>query len=238
MTDIPAEAQSSKPEKPTGNSLRRLVWLGLGAIVLGGIGLVVLNQLGVSKELVLEWVNLLIAFLETRPLLLLLSIAILPGFSFPLSPLVIIAGGVIGERFGFWYAWFSIQAAVGVCCTWSYFAAAYPLRGVIRRMLQNAKFELPDFSAKGGYWKPAIIVRATPGIPFAFQNFSLGVLRVPFRDYLIISFLVQCFYVTGFIMSGQAFLSGNIKLLLMGIAILVVVGILIQKFRKSLIKHK
>ncbi len=223
----------SESPKPSPFSLGILV----GGILFAGFAALVaaffLYRYGFDLQWAMEQVRGILAFLEDRPLWLLGAIATLPGLGFPISPLLVLGGGVLARVYGIWASLALIHLAVWLCFSWSFFLAAYPLRGVVRAGLKYARIELPELSGRGQL-QTALIIRATPGIPFAFQNVVLGVLRVSWVPYLIISICVNLFYVTGFVLFGEAFLSGNVKLMLVAVVIIVAVALGIKAFyRKS-----
>lgn len=166
-------------------------------------------------------------FLEKRPLLLFFGIMILPGMAFPLSPLLILGGVVFGAYFGVVGAVLVTQVAVCICMCWNYFAIAYPLRDLVERLVRRSDKPLPDLTGRGAK-QVIFLVRAAPGVPFIVQNATLGLLRVPFVPYIIISTLVSICYTTGFVVSGKAVMDGNIALLGAGLVLLIAAGLLIR----------
>jgi uncharacterized membrane protein YdjX (TVP38/TMEM64 family) len=67
-----------------------------------------------------------------------------------------------------------------------------------------------------------VLLRVTPGIPFPVQNYLLGLARVSFGRYLLISFAIQGPLNAAFIIFGEALLSGKGKVAFYGISAILV----------------
>ncbi|MGJ3243119.1 MAG: TVP38/TMEM64 family protein [Opitutales bacterium] len=216
------------PTSPSPGGLRLksrwLLLLILAGVLIGGAAVAWLWSMGVRLADVRDWAVAILDYLGERPLLLFAAILILPGFSFPISPLLVLAGAVFGERYGLGWAVLICIGTVSLCMAWTWWACAYPLRGLIQTLLRARGWSLPEVSERR-MLQVAFLVRATPGIPFAIQNAVLGVMRMPFRPYILVSVAVQAVYTTGFVLSGEALFSGNLKLVVAGLAILVVASL-------------
>jgi uncharacterized membrane protein YdjX (TVP38/TMEM64 family) len=79
-----------------------------------------------------------------------------------------------------------------------------------------------------------LVFRITPGIPFFLQNYVLGLARVPFRTYFIVSLLAQTAWTFGFVISGGAIFEGNFGLAITGCCLLTVATLITQSVRKRL----
>lgn len=226
---------SSAPE-----GFRRVRNLGIllvaGGLV-GALGLGLLYRAGVTPEMAFALLERILQYLQDRPLLLFLGTALLPGLGMPSSPFIILSGVVYSERFGLVGAVALTQLAISICMTWTYFAVAYPLRSLMERILKYVKIPIPDLSRKG-YREIIFIVRATPGLPFVFQNTLLGLLKVPLVPYLLISFAVSVLYVAGFVVFGKALIEGSFTLVMAAVVILVVAGLGIRTLLRRRQKSK
>lgn len=163
----------------------------------------------------------ILQFLEERPASLILAMAVLPGLGFPISPLLIFTGAVLGARYGMINTCLLILLAQAICSIWTYYLSAGPLRGIFQRYVLR-KRELPPLSGQNA-WRIASIIRITPGIPYALQNIALGVMGLPFRIYMIVSIPIQSLYSIGFIIGGGAMFKGRFGLALTALIFLVAV---------------
>lgn len=163
----------------------------------------------------------LILFLEQNPSALILSLAILPGIGVPISPILILFGAVLGPRYGLFVTCLIGALAQAVCATWTYYLSAGPLRGLLQRTILRRR-PLPTLTEQNA-WRIGLILRITPGIPYALQNVALGVMGLPFRIYMAVSIPIQSVYASAFIIGGGAIFNGRFGLALTAGIILVAV---------------
>jgi uncharacterized membrane protein YdjX (TVP38/TMEM64 family) len=64
------------------------------------------------------------------------------------------------------------------------------------------------------------------------QSYILGLAEVPFRLYMVVSWLCITPWVTAFIVLGKGIFQGNFKLLLYGVGVIVAVSAAIHMVRK------
>ena len=151
-------------------------------------------------------------------------------YPLPLSPFLLLAGALFTNRYG-------IPAAIALCYSamvlsmiWTYFVSAYPMRKLFEKMvaLFSDKFpEIPEAHKS----KVAMIIRITPGIPFFLQNYFLGVSRVPFGKYLLISMLIQALYTPAFVVGGGAIFEGKAGLAIAAVSIFIILAIVLHWLR-------
>lgn len=235
--------QSTQPEHPLWRralivmgrypQLRRLGWL---AALLLGIMLLLVWRYGIGPDDLVAWGLAGLAWLRERPIWLLLAIAILPGLPVPAGPLLILAGAVLTPRFGVLPAILMTWLALACNMAWTYWVAAGPARRQVDRLLRLLDVRLPVLSASNA-WRLALLIRVTPAIPMFVQNLSLGFLRVPFRIYLPVSVLVQLIYVAGFVVFGESLQSGNARLALIAVGLVVAAVVVTGYLRERLGKR-
>ena len=201
-------------------------------MVLFGIsGAYAMVVMGISPGDIKTFVNVVIERISDYPVLVYLSILIVGGLPLPLSPFLILAGALFSKRYGIPTALVLCYSAMVLNMIWTYFLSAYPMRKVFEKILAmfSSKFpEIPDEHKS----KIAIIIRLTPGIPFFLQNYFLGVSRVPFGKYIVISMGIQAMYTTAFVVGGGAIFEGKAGLGIAAICIFIIIGIVVQWLRK------
>jgi uncharacterized membrane protein YdjX (TVP38/TMEM64 family) len=175
------------------------------------------------------------AYLEAHPMLLVLVIATLPGIGFPLSPLLILFGIVMGPRFGLPVTCLIGIAATSVCSIWTYVLASGPLRVFLKTHLLK-KWALPELSDRSAL-RLGLIIRITPGIPYPVQNVALGVMGMRFKTYLLASIPAQSLYTIGFIVTGGALFKGQAGLAITGVLFLIVIILITRMLRKRTTSH-
>ena len=179
------------------------------------------------KEPVLNWCR-------SNPVALFAAIAILPGFGFPASPLLILAGAVWGSDLG---SCLIAIAATALNMTWTYAAAAGPARRLISRILGSRWDKWKDMDRRN-LLKLTLLLRITPGVPLFIQNYTLGLLAVPFASYLLISVLINGLFVIGIVLTGGAIFEGQIGLLILGISLLIAASVALKMIRRRLAATK
>lgn len=174
------------------------------------------------------------AYLEAHPWALVLAVASLPGFGVPSSPLLILSGVVLGPIYGIPLALLITIGAQAFCTAWTYALAARPLRSVLKKLFFSRR-PLPDLHPNRAI-QLGLLLRLTPGVPYALQNIVLGLVGMRFYPYLLVSVPTTAIWATGFVLTGGAIFEGRIGLAITGLAILVALGIttriLTQKFKK------
>lgn len=181
------------------------------AVLLIGLSLAILflwrSGILPEKEVLLGWVDATRSYLEGQPSALVLALAILPGLGAPISPLLILFGIVLGPIYGLPLTCCIGIAAQSICTAWTYFLASGPLRGFLQKTLLRNR-TLPEITP-GNAAKIGFMIRIAPGFPYGLQNVVLGVLKMRFSTYLLVSIPVQSIYTVGFITTGGAFFEGN-----------------------------
>jgi uncharacterized membrane protein YdjX (TVP38/TMEM64 family) len=160
------------------------------------------------------------SFLGENPWALILVMATLPGLGFPSSPVLVLFGVVMVPQFGMPTAVALAIAAQSLCSIWTYALAAGPLKELLLRYVLR-KRTLPEIS-EHKLIRLGLILRLTPGIPYALQNIAIGILGMRFRDYLFVSIPTTSLWTAGFVMTGGALFKGQLGWTMTGLMILVV----------------
>ena len=188
----------------------------------------------IDFERILEFFSDLNTQLAQHPLILMASLAILPGIGFPISPLLILFGTSLTPQYGLVTTCLLGVAMQSLCTTWSFVMAAGPFKNWLTKWL-NQHYTLPTLQNKGAI-TATLLIRLAPGFPYALQNIILGLIGVSLKTYLLISIPITALITCTFIVSGAAIIQANTKHLVVGFAILllVVLGLRIgaKKFKK------
>ncbi|MGZ0654336.1 TVP38/TMEM64 family protein [Coraliomargarita sp. W4R53] len=160
------------------------------------------------------------AFLEANPWALIAALATLPGLGFPISPVIVLFGVVLAPIYGMPATLALAIGAQSLCTIWTYALAAGPLRGLLTTYVLRHR-ELPNMS-EGNAVRLGLILRLTPGIPYALQNIVLGILGMRFRPYLLVSIPTTSVWTAGFVITGGAIFKGQIGWAITGVVILIV----------------
>lgn len=171
-------------------------------------------------EIIENYWQLFRNFLLLNGFWLFVSIAILPGFILPCAPLLLLAG-IWGTEFGVAQACLYSVLALTINLIWTYWFAYGPGRKIVNRLLKIFKYEIPELPSQNlNQW--AVILRLTPGIPFIFTNYGLGLLKMPFVKYMLISTPIISITDCGFVLASAGIFGGSWKYIWGGISILII----------------
>ncbi len=208
------------------------LWIALGiAAVVGIIGLYLLWQSGYTLDTFKSQLDTLTSTIAQYPVAIYIAILLIGGLPLPLSPVLIIGGGVFTELYGLPTSLLICYSAMVLNMLWTYVLARYPLRSLIAKLISRFSDKIPELPDEHKF-KAALIIRITPGIPFFLQNYFLGFSAIPFKQYILISCLIQAFYTSGFVISGGAIFEGKTGLAIAGISILIVLSLVFSWLRK------
>jgi len=208
-----------------------LVLVGGVFFIFGLLYLAYLTSIQIWGQSAHEWLTkmwgLIRAELVSNGLLLFLAIAILPGLILPVAPLLGLAGLWGGEN-GPWLSCFYCVLALFGNLSWTYWLARGPARNLLFKILSRTRFSMPESTPKNiTEW--ALILRLTPGVPFIFTNYALGLLGMAFVPYLSVSLPVLAFTACGYVLAFAGIFGGGWKYLWTGSCI-IIVSILLGRF--------
>jgi uncharacterized membrane protein YdjX (TVP38/TMEM64 family) len=104
----------------------------------------------------------------------------------PALPLTLLGGVAFGPVWG--TVWVSIGATTGAAL--AFLAARYAMRGAVARWVAgNQRLSRIDAAVGEHGWRLLMVTRLVPLFPFNLQNFAYGLTRIPFRTFLVISWL-------------------------------------------------
>jgi len=161
------------------------------------------------------------------------AMAVLPAFGFPLLPFALAAGPVFVPVLGTVGVCACAIAAVSLNVALSYALAATALRPPVQWLLQRLGYALPD-GYRHNAWLLTLLVRVAPALPFWTQSYLLGLVRVRFVAYLVVSSLVPAGYLTGAIVFGDAMLQRKTGAAFFAASLLLFVGAGIYLLRRRL----
>ena len=227
-----ARAMSTSEGAPEG---KKLPWLKLavGAVVLGGVALLVLRGVDVrgAIERGMEWIR------DAGPVVFFAAMAVLPGLGVPSLTFMLTAGPAFGDQLGMPLVVALSLAAMTFNLVVTYALARRALRPFLERTLLRLGYKVPEVD-DGDLTGLAIVMRVTPGIPYFVQNYTLGIVGVPLVRYLLISCLVTWVYGTGFVLFGDALLHGKGKMAFLAVSFLVVAVVITHTLRRRYAKKK
>lgn len=197
-----------------------LVALGLGAVVAGGLGLLLLREIGVNAAL--GWLAEAWERLQSAPPIVFFgAMALLTVFPVPLSPFYIVAGPI----FGILPSLLWIPPAIVLNNLIAHTLTTSFLRPWLQRIVTKRGHSIPTFKSKREQNLFIAMVRITPGFPYFLQSLVLGLAGVDRLRFLVISISVHMIYVVGFVVLGRSAFDGEYGVALAAIALIVVVSV-------------
>jgi uncharacterized membrane protein YdjX (TVP38/TMEM64 family) len=224
--------------QPSENKTSRLLRNGLLLLIPGMISALTVFLLWQAHPDPAYWRGLFDHFLnllKDNPWALVAAVATLPGIGFPISPLLVLFGIALAPRYGMVTTCALGILAQSLCTTWTYLLASGPLRDILKRIVSRHR-ELPELT-DGNALRLCLILRITPGIPYALQNVVLGIVGMRPKPYLFVSIPITALWTIGFIVTGGAIFEGRAGLAIAGILLLIVLVILTKMLRKRTVKN-
>jgi uncharacterized membrane protein YdjX (TVP38/TMEM64 family) len=215
------------PEEPRERRKLPLVKLALAAAALAAAALFVLR--GVDyRSLGLQG---LAAIRDAGPWAFFAATAVLPAFGAPLSAFTLVAGEAFSRQMTLAGVVAAAVVAIAVNLAFTYWLARYALRPLLSRLTGRYGYTIPRVTRENAL-SVSLVLRLTPGPPFFMQSYILGLAEVPFRLYMVVSWLCILPWTIAFIVLGKGIFNGNFKLVVYGVGVIVVATIVVHWIRK------
>jgi uncharacterized membrane protein YdjX (TVP38/TMEM64 family) len=136
------------------------------------------------------------------------AFAILPAFGVPLSLFTFTVAPTFASQIGL--GWVIVFSALSLLfnVALSYWLARYALHPVIEALVKRLGYKLPRVEPDE-HVALAIMLRVVPGPPYAVQSYILGLAKVRFFPYMIVSFIGQFGWTLAAIFFGDALMKGG-----------------------------
>lgn len=165
------------------------------------------------------------------------AMAVLPTVAVPISLFTIVAGEAFAPQMGLGAVIAVALVVLAVNLALTYWVARYAARPLLTRLLLRYGYKVPRVTRDNAL-AVTLVMRLTPGIPYAVQGYVLGIAEVPFGLYMLVSWLFQVPWAVGFIVLGQGLLKGNFAVAAKGLGVIVVVAVLVHWLRKKYAKRE
>jgi uncharacterized membrane protein YdjX (TVP38/TMEM64 family) len=213
-----------------------IVKLVIAAVVLGIIGLFVLREVGIA--LLVAWLDQFIALIrDLGPAVFFTAMALLPAAGAPLSAFNLVAGEAFAPQMTMPGVIVTVAAAIAVNLALTYWLARYALRPMLTRLVARYGYAIPRLKPDNTL-TVTMLVRLTPGPPFFLQSYLLGLAEVPFRLYMIVSWLAVLPLALSVVLLGKAAREGNVGKIAVVIGLIVVAVTVVQIVRRKIAKRE
>jgi len=215
------------PEEPRERRKVPLVKLSLGVAALAVVAFFALR--GVNYE---DLAQHALAYIRgAGPWAFFSVTAVAPAFGAPLSAFSLTAGEAFGRQMTMPGVIAAILAAIAVNLAFTYWLARYALRPILSRVTERYGYTIPRVTP-GNALSITLVLRLTPGPPFFMQSYILGLAEVPFRLYMVVSFLCTIPWAVAFVVLGKGIFNGNFQMVLYGVGVIVVASVCVHWIRK------
>jgi len=213
---------------------KKLPWLKLAVlagVLLGGVALLLRGAN--PKELVDQGIGVIRA---AGPVVFFAAMAVLPAVGAPLMAFTLSAGEAFGAQLTMPGVIVTAMAMIALNLAFTYWLARFALRPWLTNLVNRYGYKVPSITKQNAL-SVALVVRLTPGPPFFLQGYLLGLAEVPFKLYMLVSWLCVLPWAVGAIIMGRGILNGNFKVAATGMGVLVVAVVLVQVVRKKYAKR-
>jgi uncharacterized membrane protein YdjX (TVP38/TMEM64 family) len=174
---------------------------------------------------------------DAGPVAFFSAMALMPALGMPMSFFTFPAGEAFADQMGMGNVVAVALVVVAFNLAFGYWVARYAFRPLLSALLSRYGYAVPRVTPENAL-HVVLLVRLTPGSPYALQTGILGVAEVPFRLYMIVSWLALVPWVVGAIVLGKGLFDGNIAALFMGLGLLVVAVVAVQLVRRKLARRE
>jgi uncharacterized membrane protein YdjX (TVP38/TMEM64 family) len=171
------------------------------------------------------------------PVAFFVAMAFLPALGVPMLAFALSAGPVFSERLGLGWVIVLANLMETLNLMMTYLLARRGLRPLFEKLVARLGYKLPQVEA-GDVTDLIVILRVTPGVPFFAQNYLLGLAEVPFGKYVVLSCLIAWPLNTALMLFGDALLSGQGRMALIGLCTVLALTAGAHLVRKHYERHK
>lgn len=218
---IADDADAAPRERAAGSSSRFVLMLVCGTAFVAAALLLAFSIHG--SDAALAWIEDAWALVRKMPawayFLSMAAICILPV---PISPFYLAAGPLYGT--GPSLVWIGFAVALNQIV--AYTLAAGLMRPVIGRQLERWGYPIPSVRDSGDQWLFTFLIRAVPGVPYALQNWILGLAGIERVRYLVISWPIQMLYAIAWIVAGESAFEGRYGMLIGALSLILAIALL------------
>jgi uncharacterized membrane protein YdjX (TVP38/TMEM64 family) len=165
------------------------------------------------------------------------AMVVLPAIGAPMLAFTVPAGELFAAKMTLGGVIAVTLVAVAANLALTYWIAHRALRPLVEGILKRYGYTIPRVTETNAL-SVALVVRLTPGTPFFLQGYVLAIAGVPFRLFMIVSWLGVLPWAVGAVVLGRGIMNGNFKTAGMGFGVLVVAIIGLQLLRKRFAKRE
>jgi uncharacterized membrane protein YdjX (TVP38/TMEM64 family) len=206
-----------------------------GVLVVVVLGVVVLALRGVNFRALID--QMMIVIRDAGPWVFFGAMTVLPAIGAPLMVFTMTAGQAFASQMTMGGVLTATLAAIAVNLALTYWLARRAVRPLLERLLKRFGYTVPCVTADNAL-SIALLVRLTPGPPFFLQGYILGLAAVPFRLFMVVSWLCVLPWAAGAVVLGRGLFEGNFKVAAMGLGVIIAAVAAVHLIRRKLAKRE
>ena len=227
------------PETPPA---RKIPWLRMAVMAVVLVGVAAFLMRGSSVGEVMGRIHALVdrgmALIRSGgPWVYFTAMATLPAVGAPLLAFTVPAGEAFAAQMTLPGVVAATLVAIAVNITLTYWVAHRALRPLVEGLIRRYGYTVPKVTKENAL-SVTLVVRLTPGPPFFLQGCVLALAEVPFRLYLLVSWLCVLPWAIGAVVLGRGIMNGNFKTAGYGFGVLVIAIVAVQLLRKRFAKRE
>lgn len=171
------------------------------------------------------------------PVLFFAAEALLPALGAPLAAFNLVAGEAFAPQMTMPGVVAAAMVAIAVNLALTYWLARHAFRPFLTQLVARYGYAVPRVTDANAL-TVSLVVRLTPGPPYFLQGYLLGLAEVPFRLYMIVSWLAVLPWAVAFIVLGKAAREGSFVRIATAVGLIVVAVIAVQLMRRKLARRE
>jgi uncharacterized membrane protein YdjX (TVP38/TMEM64 family) len=199
------------------------------------LGAAVLALRGLDFRVLIE--RLIVIIRDAGPWIFFGGMALLPVVGAPLMAFTMTAGTAFSSQMTLGGVIAATLAAIAVNIALTYWLARRAVRPLLEKLLKRFGYAVPRVTSDNAL-SIALLVRLTPGPPFFLQSYILGLAEVPFRLYMIVSWLCVLPWAVGAVVLGRGLFDGNFGVVATGLGVIIVAVAAVHLIRRKMSKRE
>jgi uncharacterized membrane protein YdjX (TVP38/TMEM64 family) len=171
------------------------------------------------------------------PVLFFAAEALLPALGAPLAAFNLVAGEAFAPQMTMGGVIAAAMVAIAINLALTYWLARHAFRPFLTKLVARYGYAVPRVTSANAL-TISLVVRLTPGPPFFLQGYLLGLAEVPFRLYMIVSWLAVLPWAIAFIVLGKAAREGSFGKIVTAVGLIVVAVVAVQLIRRRLARRE
>jgi uncharacterized membrane protein YdjX (TVP38/TMEM64 family) len=165
------------------------------------------------------------------------AMVLLPALGAPMLAFSIPAGEAFAAQMTLGGVIVAALVAIAANLALTYWLGHRALHPLLEGLVKRYGYTVPRVT-KGNALSVTLLVRLTPGTPFFLQSYVLALAGVPFRLFMIVSWLCVLPWTVAAVVLGRGVMNGNFKTAGMGLAVMVAAAVGLQLLRKKYAKRE